>query len=233
MPWFALGPFPNSFRMAILEPTLVAIASGVTPRWKKVLFYAGLVVLIVALNYLAARNEKPPQGQPANKTSAPAEHEMQKSGRSRTLERTKTAEEIDAGNAVDSSDDRASDNAVPPANAQSKPTSVPSQSASDEDLVLRNMRIRNEDGRVVYSGDVDLRPTLDRIERGKRLRFPNDGVVFENRERRLPTKPSGYYHEYVLPTRGDDGPGPQRIVTGGASEVYYTPDHYKSFRRIK
>lgn len=99
--------------------------------------------------------------------------------------------------------------------------------------VVRNARVTDEDGRVIYRGDVDLGPTLDRIDRGKRLRFSHDGIVFENRERRLPQKPSGYYHEYVHPTPGDDGPGGQRVVLGRNGEVYYTPDHYHTFRRVQ
>ncbi|HEX4415098.1 MAG TPA: ribonuclease domain-containing protein [Lacipirellulaceae bacterium] len=100
-------------------------------------------------------------------------------------------------------------------------------------LTVRNARVTDEDGSVIYRGDVDLGPTLDRIDRGKRLRFSHDGIVFENRERRLPQKPSGYYHEFVHPTPGDDGPGGQRVVLGREDEVYYTPDHYHTFRRVQ
>jgi len=78
-----------------------------------------------------------------------------------------------------------------------------------------------------------LRPTIERIERGKRLRFSHDGSVFENRERRLPIKSSGYYREFIHPTPDDDGPGGQRVVIGREGEVFYTPDHYKTFRRVR
>jgi filamentous hemagglutinin len=65
--------------------------------------------------------------------------------------------------------------------------------------------------------------------------FPhvNDGSVFMNREGLLPEQPVGYYREYVHPTAGIDGPGRQRLVIGGGGETYYTPDHYKSFIRIR
>jgi filamentous hemagglutinin len=93
--------------------------------------------------------------------------------------------------------------------------------------------VTNEDGRVIYRGDVDLTPTLDRIDRGVRLRLSHDGIVFENREKRLPIEASGYYHEFVHPTPDDSGPGGQRVVIGRKGDVYYTPDHYHTFRRIR
>ena len=41
---------------------------------------------------------------------------------------------------------------------------------------------------------------------------------------RQPVKPYEYYTEYVHPTPGIKGPGPQRIVTGKSGEMYYTVD---------
>lgn len=97
---------------------------------------------------------------------------------------------------------------------------------------IRKQTIRNENGKIVFQGDVDLQSTLARIERGERLGFTHDGIVFQNRERRLPSKPAGYYHEYIHPTPGVGGPGPQRIIRGRNGETYYTPDHYRTFQRI-
>jgi guanyl-specific ribonuclease Sa len=100
--------------------------------------------------------------------------------------------------------------------------------------VIESVTLRDEDGEIVYEGTVDLRPTLERIASGERLsRFSHDGSVFSNREQRLPRKPTGYYHEWVQPTPGERGPGPQRIVTGEAGDVWYSFDHYKTFRRIR
>lgn len=84
-------------------------------------------------------------------------------------------------------------------------------------------------GRVVFSGTMDLGPTLDRIARGERYPHRNDGSVFANRERRLPKKPNEWYREYVVPTPGEQGPGPQRIIIGREGEAFYTPDHYGTF----
>lgn len=80
-------------------------------------------------------------------------------------------------------------------------------------------------GKVVGRGDVYLRPTLEGIESGKIT--PRD--IFQNREGLLPSKPPGYYQEFVHPTPGVNGAGSQRIIRGGGGELYYTPDHYGSF----
>ena len=82
----------------------------------------------------------------------------------------------------------------------------------------------------------EARETLARIERGDRLPYERDGVVFGNRERLLPAQPRGYYHEYTVKTPGARTRGARRIVCGGAvraaTECYYSSDHYRSFRRI-
>jgi len=74
-----------------------------------------------------------------------------------------------------------------------------------------------------------LQGTLARIKAGVKFPHRNDGTVFHNREGLLPAKPPGYYTEYVHPTPGVGGPGAQRVVIGKGGEIYYTPDHYKSF----
>jgi filamentous hemagglutinin len=74
-----------------------------------------------------------------------------------------------------------------------------------------------------------LSKTMDRIKNGESLPYRNDGSIFQNREGLLPNKPDGYYIEYVHPTPGINGPGPQRIIIGLDGEIYYTPNHYKTF----
>ena len=87
----------------------------------------------------------------------------------------------------------------------------------------------------VFTGTIDLKPTLDRIRSGGSYPHPNDGTIFRNKiprgavEPGLPVKPRGYYNEYVHPTPGINRVGPQRIVTGNGGERYYTPDHYETF----
>jgi filamentous hemagglutinin len=115
------------------------------------------------------------------------------------------------------------------------PTRTPSSSKSNvvDGLVVRNVKIYDLDGDLVYKGDVDLKPTLDRIAKGIRDSHRNDGSTFGNFERRLPNKPRGYYTEYVVRTPGLSGVGPQRVIMGRNDEVYYTPDHYVTFVRVK
>jgi guanyl-specific ribonuclease Sa len=77
--------------------------------------------------------------------------------------------------------------------------------------------------------------TLHAIERGGPFPYERDGVTFQNRERRLPDRPRGYYREYTVPTPGSRDRGARRIISGGdPPEVYYyTDDHYRSFRRVE
>ena len=77
-----------------------------------------------------------------------------------------------------------------------------------------------------------LKSTLDRIKAGTKFPHRNDGSIFTNKEGLLPIKPEGYYKEFVHPTPGSKGAGLQRIVTGRNGEIYYTPDHYKTFINI-
>jgi guanyl-specific ribonuclease Sa len=78
----------------------------------------------------------------------------------------------------------------------------------------------------------EARETVVLIQRGGPYPHPQDGSVFQNRERHLPDMPRGYYHEYTVDTPGLDHRGARRIVTGGQppSTWYYTDDHYDSFR---
>jgi len=83
--------------------------------------------------------------------------------------------------------------------------------------------------------------TLALIKKGGPFRYQRDGIVFQNREQRLPGQKRGYYREYTVPTPGLNHRGARRIVAGSGAnhdvrtsgEYYYTGDHYRSFRRIK
>ncbi|MBF4767299.1 ribonuclease [Nocardioides agariphilus] len=100
----------------------------------------------------------------------------------------------------------------------------------------------NEPGDLPSIAVSDLPPealeTLDLIDAGGPFPYPgDDGKVFGNREALLPDRPSGYYHEYTVPTPGSDDRGARRIITGGegdgsSTEYYWTDDHYRSFERI-
>lgn len=70
------------------------------------------------------------------------------------------------------------------------------------------------------------------IARGGPFSYRKDGSVFANRERMLPRREHGYYREYTVPTPGARDRGARRIVAGREGELYYTEDHYRSFKRI-
>ncbi|MFC9860423.1 MULTISPECIES: ribonuclease domain-containing protein [unclassified Streptomyces] len=72
--------------------------------------------------------------------------------------------------------------------------------------------------------------TLDLIDAGGPFPYDQDGTVFQNREGVLPSRSTGYYHEYTVITPGSPNRGARRIVTGEeVQEDYYTGDHYESF----
>jgi ribonuclease T1 len=74
--------------------------------------------------------------------------------------------------------------------------------------------------------------TLTLIHKGGPYPYAKDGAVFGNREGQLPKQKRGYYHEYTVKTPGERTRGARRIVKGGSGELFYTDDHYSSFRRI-
>lgn len=103
----------------------------------------------------------------------------------------------------------------------------------DQKMMVPGIAIEDLNGKIVFRGTIDLKSTLQRIDQGKKLSFPHDGTVFGNREKLLPGQARDYYREWVHPTKGISGPGPQRIVIGKNREIFYTPDHYDSFHRIR
>ncbi len=96
---------------------------------------------------------------------------------------------------------------------------------------------------------------LARIASCQPLPFSHDGIIFGNREGRLPPMPRGHYKEYTLVIPGSregDRPaaisvgtmtlttgetfsarGPERLVIGGGRDIYYTPDHYLNFVQLQ
>jgi ribonuclease T1 len=78
----------------------------------------------------------------------------------------------------------------------------------------------------------EARETIALIRKGGPFPYPKDGATFGNRERILPQRERGYYREYTVRTPGARDRGARRIVAGSAGELYYTEDHYRSFRRV-
>ena len=77
------------------------------------------------------------------------------------------------------------------------------------------------------------RETIALIRKGGPYPYERDGIVFGNFEKLLPLKERGYYREYTVRTPESKDRGARRIVAGRGGELYYTDDHYGSFRRIK
>jgi ribonuclease T1 len=94
------------------------------------------------------------------------------------------------------------------------------------DLAAMSVSQLPPEGRQVY----------ELIGRGGPFRYEKDGVVFGNRERQLPSRKRGYYHEYTVSTPGSRDRGARRLVCGGQTRppevCYYSDDHYASFRRV-
>ncbi len=88
---------------------------------------------------------------------------------------------------------------------------------------------------------VQARETLALIKRGGPFPYRKDGSTFQNREKRLPLRPRGYYAEYTVRTPRSRDRGARRIVAGKGNTgqaatsgvYYYTDDHYETFRRIR
>ncbi|MFJ2161701.1 MULTISPECIES: ribonuclease domain-containing protein [unclassified Streptomyces] len=78
----------------------------------------------------------------------------------------------------------------------------------------------------------EARRTVALIDQGGPFPYAKDGVVFGNYEKLLPRQKRGFYHEYTVSTPGSRDRGARRIVTGQDGEIYYTDDHYKSFRTV-
>lgn len=80
---------------------------------------------------------------------------------------------------------------------------------------------------------IEAQRTVALIKQDGPFPYDRDGVTFGNYEKRLPLRQRGYYHEYTVKTPGSRNRGARRIISGRESELYYTDDHYRSFRRIQ
>ena len=74
--------------------------------------------------------------------------------------------------------------------------------------------------------------TIDLIRKGGPFPHQRDGIAFGNREKLLPPRERGWYREYTVRTPGERTRGARRIVAGRDGTLYYTDDHYRSFKRI-
>ncbi|MBF6023185.1 ribonuclease domain-containing protein [Lysobacter niastensis] len=120
------------------------------------------------------------------------------------------------------------------ATPDTSPPQGPSPSAQVADAGVANAPMPERGSRYPSFLPVEAHAVLDRIASGGPHPHRQDGNVFQNREKRLPPQPRGYYHEYTVDTPGSDDRGARRIVTGGDPpvEYWYTSDHYQTFRQF-
>lgn len=75
--------------------------------------------------------------------------------------------------------------------------------------------------------------TVELIKKGGPFPYTKDGSVFRNRESKLPIRDDpDYYQEYTVKAPGQLGRGSRRIITGRNGEIYYTEDHYQTFKEV-
>ncbi|MEV6688884.1 ribonuclease domain-containing protein [Streptomyces sp. NPDC051130] len=76
------------------------------------------------------------------------------------------------------------------------------------------------------------REVLALIDKGGPYPYRQDGSVFGNFEKALPRHERGYYHEFTVRTPGERDRGARRLVTGSGGELFYTDDHYDTFKAV-
>ena len=88
---------------------------------------------------------------------------------------------------------------------------------------------------VIAAADLppEARRTIGLIRKGGPFPYERDGIIFGNFEKQLPRRERGYYREYTVRTPGAKDRGARRVVAGRGGELYYTDDHYRTFRRIR
>ncbi len=74
--------------------------------------------------------------------------------------------------------------------------------------------------------------TLRLIQNGPPYPYSQDGSTFQNREGILPDRSRGHYEEFTVETPGLSHRGARRFVHGEDGALYYTDDHYNSFREL-
>ena len=92
---------------------------------------------------------------------------------------------------------------------------------------------------VAFAGEIrfaelppEARSTVVLIKKGGPFPYERDGATFGNREGMLPQRRRGWYQEYTVDTPGERTRGARRIVAGRDGTLYYSDDHYRSFKRI-
>lgn len=119
------------------------------------------------------------------------------------------------------------------ATAPTAPTAAPAPAAtSAADRLASPRPVTNLPTVVVAELPAEAVVTLRLIRDGGPFPYARDGAVFQNREGELPQRPAVFYHEFTVPTPGSPDRGARRIVSGADGALFWTTDHYRSFREI-
>lgn len=115
--------------------------------------------------------------------------------------------------------------------AEEAATHVPAATTQPPDF-LSGVKVISK-GKEISSGTLDVNKTLQNFEKG--IYKERIDSIYRNDMGSLPLHEDSYYTEYYKPTAGwtKASAGPERIVSGLNGEVYYTPDHYITFYKLK
>ena len=97
-------------------------------------------------------------------------------------------------------------------------------------LPFRSPALRSQVDDVVRHFDEFGSPPQGVLQGGRR---GGPQGLFENSQGRLPNRPRGYYTESDVWPGSPGNRGPERLIFGQGGDVYYTPNHYKNFVRIR
>jgi hypothetical protein len=109
-----------------------------------------------------------------------------------------------------------------------KPTIIPTEGGVS--LPFKNPRLKAQIETVIKSFDETGKPPAG-VWQGHRRGHPVGR--FLNDRNKLPSKPLGYYTESDIWPGKPGNRASARLIFGKGGEIYYTPDHYKTFVRIR
>jgi guanyl-specific ribonuclease Sa len=119
---------------------------------------------------------------------------------------------------------------TPLASPSPSPSGVSSSGETRELKILGKKPLDTQIAIVVGNMDRTGRPPSGVAQGGRK---GSRSGVFQNAERRLPVRAPGYYKESDVWPRRAGARGAERLVFGREGEVYFSPDHYRSFVRLR
>ncbi len=111
-------------------------------------------------------------------------------------------------------------------------TAASSKSLSPTADYISGVKVVSE-GKLIETGTLDVKSTLQNFDEG--IYPERTRSLFRNDRKLLPDDPLVKYTEYEKPTLGwtKKTAGPERIVSGSNGDVYYSPDHYFTFYKLR